>query len=245
LARQITNVEFDLRNITESNGADLTSYDVVGFATPTQHMGVPYLFADFVKELPIQQNRPAFVLNTYGAMSGRTLKNLAKLVVARGFSVIAGHSLMAPENYPPFLLKGWANEDAPDEEEMEKFQQFIIELERQLDIIESGQVAVPVQVKIGFFNSLMRPASPAKSRKKMSDLFVDKLLCTECSTCADGCPYGAIMLSPKPVFDISRCHGCWTCYNHCPEQAIYTQKIRGEGHYPQPLPQFATKMEVQ
>jgi ferredoxin/flavodoxin len=245
LAQRIANIEFDLLNITNSKRADLTHYDVVGFATATQHMGVPYLFEDFIKNLPSQQNKPAFVLNTYGAMSGRTLKNLAKLVTAGGFNVIAGHSLLTPENYPPFILKGWANEDAPNDEEMENFHQFITDLERRLGTIRTGQLVVPAKINIGFFNSLMRPASPAKSRKKMGELLVDESNCTECRTCADGCPYGAIALDPKPVFNTNRCHGCWMCFNHCPQQAIFTQKIRGEGHYSQPLPQFVAKMEVQ
>jgi ferredoxin len=244
LAQRITTVEFDLRNITERNGADSTHYDVVGFATPTQHMGVPYLFENFIKRLSPQQNKPAFLLNTYGAMSGRTLKNLARLVSERGFNVIAGHSLLTPENYPPFILKGWANEDAPNDEEMEKFRQFITQLKQRLKTIQAGQFVTPAKIKIGFFNSLMRPASPAKARKKMGSLFVDEAICSECGTCADGCPYGAIMLKPKPVFDTTRCHGCWACFNHCPEKAIYTQKIRSEGHYPQPPPQFIAKMEV-
>jgi ferredoxin len=243
-AQRIRNVEFDLGNIINRNGANLTGYDVVGFATATQHMGVPYLLADFINGLSQQQNKPAFVFNTYGAMSGRTLKNLAKLVTDRGFNVIAGHSLLAPENYPPFILKGWANENAPNEEELAKFQQFITTLEQRLETVRTGQSVASAKIKIGFFNSLMRPASPAKSRRKMGDLFLDEAACTECGTCADGCPYEAIDLNPKPVFNLNRCHGCWTCFNHCPEQAIYTQKIRGQGQYSCPLPQFIAKMEV-
>ena len=245
LARQIKDVEFDLIDITPGNDADISSYDGVGFGTPTYHMGVPPLMESFIQQLPAQADKPAFVLNTYGAMSGKTLKNLAKLVTTRGFNVIAGYSLLTPENYPPFILKGWANEDAPNDEELEKFHQFIAQLNSRLTAFQSGQPFTAAKIKIGFFNSLMRPASPAKSRQKMGELLVDESTCTACGTCADGCPYGAITLNSKPVFNTGRCHGCWTCFNHCPEQAIYTPKIRGEGHYPQSLPQFAAKMEAQ
>jgi ferredoxin len=158
--------------------------------------------------------------------------------------VIAGHSLLTPENYPPFILKGWANEDAPNDKEMEKFKKFIAQLNDRLNVIRSGQAVVPAKINIGFFNSLMRPASIAKSKKKMGELLLDDSTCTDCGICAEGCPYGAITLNPKPIFDIARCHGCWTCFNQCPEQAIYTAKIRRQGHYPQPLPQFAAKMEA-
>ncbi len=245
LARQIETVDFDLIDVVCGTTIDLSLYDVVGFAAPTFHLGVPPLVENFIRQLPLQSNKPAFVFNTYGAMSGRTLKNLAKLVTGRGFTVIAGHSLLTPENFPPFILKGWANEDAPNDKEIGKFRQFITELKQKLESIESGQPVGPVKINIGFFNSLMRPASVAKSKKKMGTLFVDETTCTACGTCAEGCPYEAITLNSKPVFDTHRCHGCWTCFNHCPQQAIYTPKIRGEGYYSQPLPQFAAKMEVQ
>ena len=245
LARQLKNVEFELIDITQGKDAAAASgYDVVGFATPTFHLGVPPLMANFIQQLLPQSNKPAFVINTYGALPGRTLKILAKLATNRGFNIIAGHSLLTPENYPPFILKGWVNEDAPNDEEMEKFEQFIAELSDRLTAIRSGQAVVPAKIKIGFFNTLMRPAAVAKAKKKMGPLLLDELTCTACGTCADGCPYGAITLNSKPVFDTARCHGCWTCFNHCPEQAIYTAKIRGQGHYPQPLPKFVAKMEA-
>jgi Fe-S-cluster-containing hydrogenase component 2 len=47
------------------------------------------------------------------------------------------------------------------------------------------------------------------------------------------CPYGAIRLKPKPIFDMSRCFGCWRCYDQFPARAIYTRKYRGPC-YPRP-----------
>jgi len=244
LARRIKDVEFDLIDIAGGNKVCVDDYDVIGLVAPTFHLDVPPLMEHFIQQLPLQSNKPAFVLNTYGAMSGRTLKNLAKLATIRGFNVIAGHSVLTPENYPPFILKGWGNENAPNDEEMEKFEQFIAQLNERLTAIRSGQTVVPAKIKNGFFNSLLRPAYEAKSKKKMGELLLDESACTACGICADGCPYRAVTLNSKPVFNTARCRGCWTCFNHCPEQAIYTAKIRGEGHYPQPLPEFVAKMEA-
>ena len=132
LVRQLKDVEFELIDITHGSSVDVSFYDVVGFAAPTFHMGVPPLFENFIQQLPTQQNKPAFVFNTYGAMSGRMLKNLAKMVTARGFNVIAGYSLLTPENYPPFILKDWVNKDAPNDGELAKFRQFGTELADKL-----------------------------------------------------------------------------------------------------------------
>ena len=90
--------------------------------------------------------------------------------------------------------------------------------------------------------SLLPAFSRTKARKDMGEKFVDESLCTECDTCRKLCPYGAIELEPKPVFDMAKCYGCWSCYNHCPTKAVYTKKFRGEGHYPGPLAQLKEKL---
>jgi len=77
----------------------------------------------------------------------------------------------------------------------------------------------------------------------MGEKFVDENLCTECGTCEKTCPYNAIMLNPKPVFDMTKCYGCWGCFNHCPTKAIYTKKFRGVGHYPKPSNQLKEKLK--
>ena len=68
----------------------------------------------------------------------------------------------------------------------------------------------------------------------MGEKFVDANACTECGICRDRCPYEAINLDPKPVFDHTKCYGCWSCYNHCPAQAISTKKIKGVPQYARP-----------
>jgi heterodisulfide reductase subunit A-like polyferredoxin len=74
--------------------------------------------------------------------------------------------------------------------------------------------------------------------------YVDAELCKECHTCEKLCPYKAIKLNPKPVFDMTRCYGCWSCYNHCPNKAIYTRKYRGAGQYPKPIEQLKNKLKL-
>jgi ferredoxin len=78
----------------------------------------------------------------------------------------------------------------------------------------------------------------------MSGKFVDESLCIECGVCEKRCPYGAIELAPKPVFDENKCNACWACYNHCPKQAIYTRRYRGVGHYPKPIDQLKEKLAL-
>lgn len=244
IADKLKNIEFDLFNIiTEVNPA-LEKYDVVGFATFTNFWGVPYILQTFIENLPQQDNTPAFVLNTYGFISGKTLLILDKLVTEKGFSVITGHSLHTPESYPPMIVRGMSNEQAPNEKEMKNFNKYISGLDQLIYELNRGNELRRVKIRPGLLNSLLPAFSITKARDDMGEKYVDESLCTECGVCENLCPYKAIKCSPKPVFDMGKCYGCWTCYNHCPGRAIYTAKYRGVGHYPQPISQLKEKLKV-
>lgn len=234
-------IEFDLFDITKTDGPDPASYDFFGFAAPTDHLGPPYLFRTFLDKLPAQNDKPAFVFNTYGLVSGRTLAVLKDWADDRGFKVVAGHSLRTPENYPPLIVRGIASENAPGPGALKKFNGFIAEL-NNLAATRLGKGLKEAQLKLGFFNSLL-PARPRDlARTDMGNKFVDDALCVQCGACKSSCPYGAIELNPKPAFDMEKCYGCWSCFNHCPHKAIYTAKVRGKGHYPGPGKKLREKL---
>jgi uncharacterized protein (DUF362 family)/Pyruvate/2-oxoacid:ferredoxin oxidoreductase delta subunit len=44
--------------------------------------------------------------------------------------------------------------------------------------------------------------------------------CTQCGTCARGCPRGAITLDSFPMWNYERCIGCYCCYELCEQDAI-------------------------
>lgn len=242
ITRNVEAVAFDLFDIAKGEVADLQGYDVAGFATFTDFLGPPRLFYTFVAGLERQDGMPAFVFNTYGNMSGRTLTALERLVAARGFRVIAGHSLHTPENYPPMIAGGKGNEQAPDERELREFKAFVAGLSKMLDGLKAGQEISPQRIRVGLPNNLMPVLPRTTARRQMGEKYVDESLCTECGVCAKMCPYQAIRLDPKPIFDQRKCYGCWRCYNRCPQKAIYTRKLRGMAHYPKPLETLREKL---
>ena len=229
LAAHLKNCDFDLYDIKKGMKPDLDAYDVIGFACFADFGGPSFLIQRFIEGLPPQEDRPAFVFNTYGFMSGKTQGQLDKWVSAKGFVTVAGHSLHTPESYPPMVARGKGFETSPNEKEMQGFLDFISELDSILARIEAGEGAKRGKIKRGIF---ILPRTRAK--KDMGDKFVDESLCIECSMCEKGCPYGAIKLDPKPEFDMDKCYGCWYCYNHCIMMAIYTKKFKEKGHYPRP-----------
>jgi len=243
IAKNIKNIEIDLFNIVKDNTPDLERYNIVGFATFTDFLGVPYLFEKFIEKLNHQNNKPAFVFNTYGMISGKTLKTFAELVTAKGFNVITGHSLHTPESFPPMIARGMSNKNAPNEKELGKFNKFISELDQIIENIIDGKEIKKAKISIGFLNSILPKRSRTKAREDMGEKYVDESLCIECGTCKKSCPYAAIELNPKPVFDMTKCYGCWACYNHCPQKAIYTKKFEGVGYYPKPNKQLIEKLK--
>ncbi len=244
LVKNITAGEFALQDITKAASLDLTQYDVVGFATFADFIGPPQLFQEFIKQLPPQSKRWAFLLNTYGNMNGRTLLTLMELVTKQGFRLLGGHALHMPESYPPLIAAGQGNEKAPSDEELVAFKQFVTELNDTLDKIQKGKEILPPKLSISFGERLLPKTPRTISRHLMGTKFVDETLCTECGLCAKICPYQAITMNPKPVFDKTRCYGCWACYNHCSRKAIYTNKYRGVGHYPKPIDEVKEKLPL-
>lgn len=245
IAGKTIDIKFDLLDIITDDIPDIGIYDIAGFATYTSFLNIPYVFQRFIEKLPPQNNKPAFVFNTYGYVSGKTLKLLNVTVAAKGFRVITGHSLHMPESYPPMIARGMGNEQAPNEKEMDKFNKFVFELDQLVYSLKSGGEPGVKKIRTGLLNSLMPAYHFTKAREDMGEKYVDDSLCTECGLCEKLCPYKAIRCSPKPVFDMDKCYGCWTCYNHCPSRAIFTVKYRGTGHYPQPISKLKEKLKIE
>ena len=242
IEHQIPGVDFDLWDITKRDDIAFEAYDIAGFATFTDFLGPPRVFQTFLRCLPRRDGQFAFVFNTFGSLSGRTLKVLEKRVSAKGFRVIAGHSLHTPESYPPMIARGKGHETSPTGKELVAFDEFVADLGMLLREIGEGASIPRRRIQVGALNSVAPVLPRTTARNDMGNKHVDEGLCTECGVCAKGCPYGAIRLAPKPEFDDGKCYGCWRCYNRCPVRAIYTRKLRGTSHYPNPIEPLRRKL---
>jgi ferredoxin len=211
-----------------------TDYDLVGFASPTDFYGIPRLLETFVGALPEQTAGPAFVLNTCAALSGATLTELSDAVAARGFRVFDGHSLRMPQSYPRNIGRGLKGSGAPSARQLEAFRTFVARVGRAAQALSDAAPIEHRKLPVSFLDRLVGTKPRTTARDDMGDKTVDAALCTECGTCAKGCPYQAITLDPKPVFDMDRCFGCWRCFNRCPSRAIQVAKLRATAFYSGP-----------
>jgi len=233
-----------LFDVVKNGLPNFNDYDIIGFATFTDWFGIPQYFCALLDKIPVQPNKHAFVFTTYGGMSGKTLKIFAKLVEAKGFNLLSGHSLHMPESYPPSIARGMGFVNAPKAKDLKRFDAFITNLNSAAETIMAGNTPKKEKIRVGFINSFMPSFPRTKAKKDLGKQNVDKSLCDECGICKKVCPYGAIELKPKPVFDHDKCCGCWACYNHCPKKAIYTRKCRGKGHYPRPAKELVEKLRA-
>lgn len=243
IAKKVTSAKWVLHNLADKTIPDLTNYDVVGLATYTDYWGPPQKIQDFLESISSQNgNKPAFILNTHAGESGKTLMILKDWMKSKNFNVIAGHSLLTPLNYPPMLVNGWGNSDFPNEPDIEAFNQFISQLDASLTQIKNGETVPEFMVKLSETDMAFAFYVRKIAQEDMGDLFVDESLCIKCGKCKKVCPYEAIDLTPFPVFDSSKCYGCWGCFNECATKAIYTHTYRNCGHYTQPTEKLKEKL---
>jgi ferredoxin/flavodoxin len=244
LGAGLKNIRLEYRDMMkEDPAADLSGYDLVGVACLTDFFGPSRFVLDFIGRLPRQNGKPAFVFNTFGSISGRTLPALRNRMRRRGFRVLDGYSLRAPENYPPMIRRGMAMESSPPDRDLAGFTDFA----ERLDVF-AGQLAggtVPARHRISGGSPLsLLPLLPRKvAAWEMGKKRPDRKRCVECGVCARLCPYGAVTMDPLPVFDQSKCFGCWRCYNRCPQRAVMTRKFHGEAGYSAPLKIYQHKLQ--
>ncbi len=243
LCRQVPGIDWALADMRKPVPTELFTYELVGFASWTYYMGLPPLVIDFIQSLPNQQQKPVFIITTYGLMAGKSLKCLEQAVGARGFMPVDGFSLHTPENYPPFVLKGngWDSPNAPEPPALQQFEDFLARMRNRIDNPKMARKPI----SIGFWNSLMRPSSLKKVLKDMGPLQLDRALCDGCAACVAACAYGAAKMENSiPVFDTSACKACWNCFNTCPKKALSTARVNAAGQYTGLSPDFLQKLPV-
>ncbi|MBI5232230.1 MAG: 4Fe-4S binding protein [Coriobacteriales bacterium] len=220
--------------MTSSPAADVEGLDFVGLAASTDFFGVPRIFERFVESLPRQEGTPAFVFNTFGAISGATLLSLSDIAEARGFDVLDGHSLRMPESYPRMIARGLAAANAPSQRRMDAFDAFTARLTSLAEDVSEGRRVEKRKLPGALLGSVLRSRPRTTARDDMGEKVVDTSACTGCGTCARNCPYGAIVLDGYPAFDMSTCFGCWRCYNRCPSRAIHVENVPSTAFYTGP-----------
>lgn len=239
--RRIRVDAFDLIDIVGHPDAPVDGYDVIGFATFADEFTIPILMNAFIDNLKIKRPIPAFLLNTYGSITGRTLLDFKNAVTAKGCISIAGISVHTPENYPPMRHKGFGFAHEPNDRELIKIREFIEDLQRKIDDVQNG---CPLNAMcLGFWKPLFPPIRRFLSKMEMGEIACDTQKCVQCGMCMRGCPAKAIKMNPFPEISHKDCFHCWKCYNLCPYEAISATKFSHGFRYHAPEAEYERKMK--
>jgi flavodoxin len=107
-----------------ANPASLDGFDLVGFGSGIYAFSFHKDFFAFVKSLPKQGGKKAFVFSTSG--SGKTSQNKGAIEAlrAKGFDVIGDFSCMGFDTWGPFGLVGGMAKGHPDKNDLENAKKF-------------------------------------------------------------------------------------------------------------------------
>lgn len=220
----------DLQELTVEGFQDLNDYEVIGFAFPTYNLSLPPQVRVRLQEISLLNGKPVFLLQTYGVMPGKALKEAWDLLKGKGADLIAHHRLSMPESYPPFRKKGITNQDHPTDDEREGLNHFIEELSNW----RNTQSKKKSNIKLSFWDRIIPAPKEAKICKDFGKLQAEPLLCSSCGVCIDVCPEGAVVADSTPRFQMEKCSFCYRCFNLCPQKAISTSEVSAEYVYPGP-----------
>jgi ferredoxin len=226
--------EMELHDITETPVNQIGIADVVGIAMPVFYLKPPPVVSAFIDSINCTDCKPSFILATYGMMQGKTISTSGKKLSDKKLNVFNYHSFRMPESFPPYIKKGWAADDAPNNKEIVALDSFIESVKIEIKKIMTGQTPAKATLKDGLFNALIPAPSYVSNMKKFGFLTVDNKLCNSCGICKNGCNYHAVSIERTPSFDRKKCHACFKCFNRCPQGAISTSKFSSKHKYSGP-----------
>ena len=179
---------------------NFASDDMVVFGTPVYSGRVPKTAIDRFHNLK-GRDTPAVLIVTYGNRNyDDALIELADLVTAQGFRVVAASAVVAEHSVVRKIAEGRPNET--DKKLLRSFASEVLkkDFSKDLNISRLGN----------------RPY-----RKYQSIPFVPKgdNNCVSCGICVKSCPTNAIKKNEPKHTDKKRCVSCMRCVKLCPQKA--------------------------
>lgn len=173
-------------------------------AFPVHAQTVPRVFRQRILALP-QGTGPACILCTYGGVDpGSALRDCARLLARRGYTVLAAAELPDRHSYDRSHCPGLEVPRRWRDEELSAFAQAV----RDKLSAQPSPVRLPHRLSPGRY--LPQHAMAALGTRYPAP---DAQLCTHCGRCAAVCPTGAALGDKK------RCIRCAACVDACPSGA--------------------------
>lgn len=112
-----------LVNLKEADTPALADYDLIGLGSGIYWGKHDRRILDLVDNLPLQNNKKAFVFSTSGLNESRVLNNfnrrLKRKLREKGFTIIGAFSCRGFDTVGPLILIGGLNKGRPNENDLE------------------------------------------------------------------------------------------------------------------------------
>lgn len=204
-------VDYDLTYPkTTTHIVESFSDEVVIIGTPVYAGRLPVVAVERLKQLKAN-NTFAIIVVVYGNRAYEdALLELKNLVIELGFTPFAGAAFVAEHSYSTDELPIAAGR--PDSLDVEDAIKFALKVKEKIKTLEISQTKVDLEIPGDFpYKEAMPPNTVAP--------VVNQNLCTECGSCIDVCPTGAIFLDESIQTDTSLCIRCCACIKECPHEA--------------------------
>lgn len=122
----------NLIDIFKNPRADLSDYDVIGFASGIYGFDMHRSLVDFIKN-NLPSDKKVFFVYTYGLKSGLGAKSAADEAAKKNAVVLGEYSCKGFDTFGPLKLVGGISKEHPTEEELKKAREFYSTIINKID----------------------------------------------------------------------------------------------------------------
>lgn len=220
----------ELIQICEDNmNINNTISSTIGIIFPVYYSGIPHLVRNFIKQIDIPSKTYVFTVVTFGRSSDASIRQLEKLLNAKGINLSSSFKIKMPGNYQ--IMYAPSSEERQNERfknQEEKISEIVKSINNK-NIVKFSGIDESIMAAIGDIIS-----SSFKPYKKDKNFWVDNN-CNGCGTCSKVCPANNIKIEDGKPHWQHKCEQCLACMQWCPKKSIQYKKVtinRDRYHHP-------------
>lgn len=209
-------------SLKKASPQDVVAADLLGIGTPCFSGRAPAPVKAFLQNLPLLDNKRAFVFATSGGAPARVLYDLTRLLQSQGADIAGGFLTRGELHHPAPCMRG-RMPNRPDAHDFAQVQRFAGAVIEHVSAGRPGPVAESrpdaFKPRGGFYDLVASISTDGIVRLALPKPKLDPARCNQCRWCVYECPMDNITLQPYPSLG-DECIRCYRCLTGCPQQAF-------------------------